>query len=180
MQTFVLSRSLIDIFVTKSYNVGEVFNRRNMMSFQNSIKYLASLIALLALQAELQAQNGLGRPTNINVQLPVVSVFNVRTVVSVPDGGMMRLGGISRQSAGRISRGYGFTPLTQNRGTGFSTGANHANVTATIISNRELGQAVLSEGNRQFAIRQQSNPNGSSAVQSKADFISRNIGRLRK
>lgn len=36
------------------------------------------------------------RPTNIRVQLPTVSFFNLRTVVSVPDAGVMSLGGVSR------------------------------------------------------------------------------------
>ena len=40
------------------------------------------------------------RPTNIRVQLPTVSFFNLRTVVSVPDAGVMSLGGVSRSASG--------------------------------------------------------------------------------
>jgi hypothetical protein len=128
------------------------------------------------------AQNGFGRPTNISVQLPVVSIFNVRTAVSVPDGGTMSLGGVSRYSSGRRSSGVPGLGgrLFQNRGIGYSAGASRATVSATIISNREIGEDLLAEGNRRALVRERFDPNGPRAVQAKADFISRNIGRSRK
>ncbi len=128
------------------------------------------------------AQNGLGRPVGIPVQLPVVSVFNIETAVSVPDGGTMSLGGVSRYSSGRSSRGIPGVggPLFQNRGMGYSSGGSHAVVTATIFSNNEIGEALLTEGDRRARIRECYDPNGTLAVQAKADFISRNIGRSRK
>ncbi len=128
------------------------------------------------------AQSGFGRPANIQVQLPVVSFFNVQTVVSVPDGGTMSLGGISRHSSGRFSRGVPGLggPLFQNTGTGYSTGGSRATVTAAIISNQEIGDSLLAEGNRRATIRERFDPNGAPAVQAKADFITRNIGRSRR
>jgi type II secretory pathway component GspD/PulD (secretin) len=140
------------------------------------------MVSALCFSATAYAQNGFGRPTNIRVQLPVVSVFNVRTVVSVPDGGTMSLGGVSRHSSGRTSRGVpGFGgPLFQGRGIGYSSGRNQATVKATIISNREINDALMADGNRRFAARQQTGINGAPAVQAKADFITRNIGRSRR
>ena len=141
-----------------------------------------SLLCLLMSAETTYAQNGFGRPTNISVQLPVVSVFNVRTTVMVPDGGTMSLGGVSRSASGRRTSGVpGFGgPLFQNRGIGYSAGASRATVKATIISNREISEDLLAEGNRRALVRERFDPNGPVAVQAKADFISRNIGRSRK
>lgn len=143
---------------------------------------LCSLICVLMSAGTTLAQNQFGRPTNIAVQLPVVSFFNVRTTVSVPDGGMMSLGGVSRSASGSRSSGVPGLggPLFRNRGIGYSTGGSRAVVTATIISNREIEEDLLAEGNRRARMRERIDPNGSQAVQAKADFISRNIGRSRK
>ena len=128
-----------------------------------------------------QAQ-GFGRPTNTRVQLPVVRVFNVRTAVSVPDGGTISLGGVSRHAEGTSSRGIpGLRgPLFQNRSRGSQTGRSFSTAHARIIINREIEQAVLAEANYRDRLRAASDPNGSRAVQAKADFISQNIGRSRK
>ena len=153
------------------------------MCCTKTLKYLiVFFVAGFGFCGLVQAQNGFGRPTNIRVQLPVVSVFNVRTVVSVPDGGMMSLGGVSSHSSGRSSRGVPGLggPLFQNRGIGYSAGRSQANVKATIISNREIDDALMADGHRRFATRQHFGVNGAPAVQAKADFISRNIGRSRR
>ena len=153
----------------------------HLMNLANSIKIFALFFAINWGMTDLaNAQNGFGRPTSINVQLPVVSVFNVRTVVSVPDGGTMSLGGISNHSSGRSSRGVpGLRgPLFQNRGIGYSAGSSRATIKATIISNREIDEALMAAGNRRFATRRTHDPNGAPAIQAKADFISRNIGRI--
>ncbi|MFK7768628.1 MAG: hypothetical protein AB8B55_15510 [Mariniblastus sp.] len=141
----------------------------------------AALILGFVVCSPVQAQ-GFGRPTNSRVQLPVLRFFNVRTVVMVPDGGTISLGGVSRHAEGQSSRGVpGLRgPLFQNRSRGSSTGGGHASVTARIISTREMEQAVLAEANYREKMRAASDPNGSRAVQAKADFISQNIGRTRK
>jgi len=118
------------------------------------------------------------RPTNTRIQLPVISVFNVRTTVMVPDGGIMSLGGVSRHAEGSISRGIpGMInrPFT-NRGLGFSSSASQATVKVTVLSNQEMSDDVLA------AVRASDSyhPNGSAAVQRKAAFLSRNIGRSSK
>ncbi|MGY8746974.1 MAG: hypothetical protein ACKVHR_02805 [Pirellulales bacterium] len=123
-----------------------------------------------------------GRNVYRPVQFPVVSFFNVRTAVSVPDGGTMSLGGISRYSESRVSRGIpGLAgPMFQNRATAYSFQGSQASVKATIISAREIDEVLAIEGNRRAVIRELSDPNGSFEVQRKADFITRNIGRVRK
>lgn len=143
---------------------------------------LFSLVPLVCFADHAFAQNGFGRPANLTVQLPVVSVFNVRTTVSVPDGGTMSLGGVSRFSSGRTSRGIPGLggPLFRSGGSGYSAGGSRATATATIISNREIEEELRVEGDRRARIRERFDVNGSPVVQAKADFISRNIGRSRR
>lgn len=140
------------------------------------------LLCVLVSATTATAQSGFGRPANISVQLPVVSVFNVRTTVMVPDGGTMSLGGVSRHSSGSRSIGVPGLggPLFRNRGRGYSSGGSQANVKATILSNREIGEDLLAEGNRRAMNRERFDPNGTYAVQAKADFISKNVGRSRR
>ena len=138
-------------------------------------------MATLLLTASAVAQN-FGNPTSIRVQLPVVSFFNVRTAVMVPDGGTMSLGGVSNYSSGQTSRGVPGLggPLFQNRAGGFSAGSSRASVKVRIISNREISEDLMAEGERRAAIREISDPNGTQAVQAKADFITNNIGRSKR
>jgi hypothetical protein len=140
-----------------------------------------SAIAVLTLAVPAAAQN-LASPVNTTIQLPTVRIFNVRTAVSVPDGGTMSLGGVSSFSSGQTSRGVpGLRgPLFQNRAGGYSAGGSHASVKVRIISNREIGEDLMAEGERRAAIQELHDPNGTRAVQAKADFISRNIGRSRR
>jgi len=123
-----------------------------------------------------------GRNVYRPVQLPVVSFFNVRTAVSVPDGGTLSLGGVSRYSESSVSRGIpGLRgPVFQSRATGYSAQSSRASVRATILSTREMDEILAIEGARRALINQRSDPNGSFEVQRKADFITRNIGRVRK
>ncbi len=102
--------------------------------------------------------------------------------MSVPDGGTMLLGGVSRYSESSISRGIpGLRgPVFQNRATGYTAQSSRASVKATILSTREMDEALAIEGARRALIYQRSDPNGSFEVQKKADFITRNIGRVRK
>jgi hypothetical protein len=155
------------------------------LSMSRFFSIVAALFVFFAFsvfgQSVLHAQ-GLGRPTNFQVQLPVVSFFNVRTVVSVPDGGTMSLGGVSRSESSRSTRGIpGFSGrLFQNRSTSQSLGRSNATVTATVISNQEISDSLMAEGYRRSLTRQRFDPNGAPAVQAQADFISRNIGRKRR
>ena len=121
------------------------------------------------------------------VQLPTFRFFNVRTVVSVPDGGTISLGGVNRSSSGSVNRGVpglsrvpGAGRLFGNRAIGGSTGSSRSSVSAKVIVMSEYEEAVLAEAERRRRKSALRDPNGSAAVQKKADFNSRNVGRLRK
>ncbi len=133
----------------------------------------AIAVALL-LQGIAAAQ----RPVGIPVQLPTVTVFNVNTVVSVPDGGTLSLGGVTRQSARSSTSGFpGLAgPLSRpfsNRSFGVSNSASQASIKVRILSSREMSEDVL-------AAARASRPANYEAIQAqkrKADFLTRNIGR---
>lgn len=98
---------------------------------------VTSAVILMIFDSTVTAQQ-----QNLTVQQPVVSQFNVRNSVSVPDGG---LGGISRSSTGVLSRGVpGFARPFGNRGIGRSTSRSHASVSAWVLSNKEINEAILS------------------------------------
>ena len=61
---------------------------------------VTSAVILMIFDSTVTAQQ-----QTLTVQQPVVSQFNVRNSVSVPDGGSIGLGGISRSSTGVLSRG---------------------------------------------------------------------------
>ena len=146
--------------------------------FSSSAILFFSLCLLLLVSGSLEAQV---------VQLPTLRFFNVRTVVSVPDGGSTSLGGVSRNASGSINRGVpglssvpGAGRLFRNRGIGGTANAAGSSVSARIIVMSELEEDVLAEANRRQTFSAQSDPNGSLAVQRQADFITRNLGRTQK
>lgn len=142
-------------------------------------------LACLSSQAYAQPQDN-GPPNGVTIQLPTISVFNVNTVVSVPDGGTMSLGGVSRYAAGQTSRGvpglsgipFVNRPFT-NRAYGQTASSNNASVNVRIIVMEEQEALVMQEARRQAAMRRATDPNGPVAVQKRADFLSRHMGRRR-
>jgi len=78
----------------------------------------------------------------VTVQQPVVGVFSVDTVVSVPDRGRMTLGGVS--SAGSQWSSYGFGPFRQSS-FGQFTNASAADVGVYIFDFEAMDQALLSQ-----------------------------------
>ena len=115
------------------------------------------------------------------IQLPTFRIFNARSVVSVPDGGAIQLGGVNRSSSGAISRGFpGAGPLFNNRGIGRDTSSGKSTVHARLIIMSELEAEVLAKAARIEREAAKHDPNGSPAVKSKADFMTRNIGRSKK
>ncbi len=81
----------------------------------------------------------------ITIQLPVVGFTSVNTVVSVPDGGTVLLGGIKRMSEGRLESGIPFLSnipyvnrLFKNVGIGQETSNLMMMVTPRIIIQKEL------------------------------------------
>ena len=113
------------------------------------------------------------------IQLPTLRVFNIQTVVSVPDGGTLSLGGVGRSSRGSISRGLGGRPF-QNRAIGGTTSAANSSVSAELIIMSEYEREVLAEAERRRKLAALTDRNGPPAVQQKADFMSRHIGRSRR
>ncbi len=120
----------------------------------------------------------------LSVQLPVVRFFDVRSAVSVPDGGTMSLGGVSRSGEFRNSAGVpilGSLPATGrafgNRSTSGFQSAGGSSISVKIISLREMDEDITAEALRLQAVRSSSDLNGSPTVQNQANFLSRNIGR---
>ena len=81
----------------------------------------------------------------ITVQLPVLSVTSVNTVVSVPDGGTVLMGGIKRMAEGRTEAGVPFLSnlpyinrLFKNVGIGHETSNLMMMVTPRIIIQKEI------------------------------------------
>ncbi len=121
------------------------------------------------------------------VQLPTIRFFNTRTVVSVPDGGSLYLGGINRGAYGVVGRGHpasGGIPyggrLFRNRSVAGSSSATRPAVSAQIIRMRELEADLLSTAEHDRKMSASRNPNGSKDVQRRADFMTRHIRRARK
>lgn len=127
-----------------------------------------------------QNQPSFGLP----VQLPTVSTFQINTVVMVPDAGATRLGGVTRGASGLSSAGVpllsnvpGINPLFRNQAFGSSSSAAQSSVHVRLIIHSEMEEEVMAEAERRIATRQAIDPNGSAAVQQRAAFLSRNIGR---
>ncbi len=117
------------------------------------------------------------------VMLPTFRNFTVQGSVSVPDGGMILMGGIRSHSEGAVSRGVpglGNVPfagrLFKNRAIGRETGSSQLVARPQIIIQEELEQQVLAE-----AQRRQTMAGGVNAlVKQKAAFLSKHVGKRAK
>ena len=92
----------------------------------------------------------LTRQTGITVQQPVLAVTNVSTVVSVPDGGTVLMGGIKRMREGRNESGVPFLSnipyvnrLFKNVGIGHETQHLMMMVTPRIIIQKEIEEDTV-------------------------------------
>jgi len=132
------------------------------------------LIVAVATFALAQTAALAQQPAGISVQLPVVEQFSIGTVVSVPDGGTMRLGGVSRQSTSSSSSGFG-GPFS-SRSTGVSTSSSNASVKVQILSSREMSEDVLAAARA----ARPANYEEIQAQKRKADFLTRNVGRFQQ
>ena len=97
-----------------------------------------SIFALLTLGSQASAQL-----RNQTIQLPVIRQFNVRTTVSVPDGGTIGLGGVVRSSKGRVLRGLSPVRPFSNQARGRATSSGHASVRAWVLPQDEIDAAIL-------------------------------------
>ena len=148
-----------------------LFSRKNAL-----ILGLATSLAILVGTPNLSGQ--------VTLQLPTISIFDLQTVVQVPDGGTMHLGGVQRSTYGQVDRSgaiLGGVPyagrLFRNRAIGRASSASNAQVGVQIIRLKEMEQQVLREAARRASLLGRSDPNGTMETQQQADFISRNIGR---
>ncbi|MBL8812261.1 MAG: hypothetical protein JNM43_19000 [Planctomycetaceae bacterium] len=96
-----------------------------------------------------QGQQGQAGGQSGTVQLPVISTFNVGTVVSVPDGGTVLLGGIKRLREGRNMAGVPIlnkipyiSRLFKNSGVGRETESIMLMVTPRIIIQEEEEELI--------------------------------------
>jgi len=154
----------------------KALNRKSKIARMPLKSWIVSAIAVgLGLASSTIA---IAQQPGISVQLPTVNRFSIDTVVMVPDGGTMSLGGVSRSSEGSISSGIpgvSGRPFS-NRSSGISTSSSRASVTVQILSSREMSEDVL-------AAARASRPANYEEIQArerKADFLTRNIGRNRQ
>jgi type II secretory pathway component GspD/PulD (secretin) len=150
-------------------------------------RYLSTIIAFSGLALFLTAESTFSQQpvqSGLSIQLPVVRFFDIRTAVSVPDGGTMSLGGVSRSGSFQNSSSIpllgnllGAGRAFRNRSTSGYQSATGSSVSVKIISLSELDEDVTAEALRLQATRTDTDPNGSSTVQRQADFLSRNMGR---
>ena len=99
---------------------------------------MSAVVALLSFESQASAQL-----RNQTIQLPVVRQFNVRSSVSVPDGGTIGLGGVVRSSTGRVLRGLSPVRPFSNQASGRSTSSGHASVRAWVLAQDEIDAAIL-------------------------------------
>lgn len=104
------------------------------------------------------------------VQLPTISSFNVNTVVSVPDGGTMYLGGIRRGSEFSRRR---LGSLARSR----SVGGPGVSVSARLLIGSEIDAELERRGRLILARKARPDIHGTKVEKAKASFLARNLGR---
>jgi hypothetical protein len=144
----------------------------------NSLSLFVATVAAMLVGVVFSAETSAQVAANTPVQLPTIGFFGVNTVVSVPDGGTMSLGGVSSYSSGQNSNSsFGpFRPFA-NRSSGYEARATNAAVTPTIIIMSEIEEDVIAQGMFMREVKSQADINGPPEVRAKAAFITRNIGR---
>lgn len=159
------------------------FHFPNTPRFSFFPAFIAVAIAALSMFMADSVSGQIVGGRGATVQLPVTSVFTVNTVVSVPDGGQISMGGISRSSMGSVSRGIpglsgipGAGRAFKNRGIGGEQSTGNVSVRVQVLVMEELEQEVMAEARRLAKEQESSDPNGSYATQRRADEISRKLG----
>ncbi len=117
------------------------------------------------------------------VQLPTFSNFSYRGAVSVPDGGTMVVGGVSRSAEGATTRGVpglsgvpGVNRLFKNRGIGRETSNSQLTIKPQILIMSELEEDHLAA-----AGYDPNDPDAAAglnnAILAKAAFLTKHMGR---
>ena len=130
------------------------------------MKTLIAIVFGLAMTSVCQAQ----QPLSTTVQLPTVSRFSINTVVSVPDGGTMNLGGGISSSASSVRR-------RGSRSSGRSVSAPGVSVSADLIIGAEVEAELHRRGRLALYHNARPDIHGTIAEQAKASFIARNLSR---
>ncbi len=138
-------------------------------------------VTLIALTSFAHAQNP--QQTGVTVQLPTQSIFRIDTVVGVPDGGSMVLGGVNSFGSSSISRGTpglsgipGANRLFRNQGIGNEINSSGARAHVQILIREELEADVLAQARQMQSVQSLINLNGSPEVRAQADFLTRHMG----
>ena len=94
----------------------------------------------------------------VTIQLPIQRSFGVQTVVSVPDGGSSRMGGVNAYATGSVGRGVplaGNIPIAnrlfRNQAIGNSISPTSQSVHVQIISLQEMEEDVMREAASRMA-----------------------------
>lgn len=114
------------------------------VSNRSPFKSLASSLAAVISLQTLWLATAIAQQPGIAVQLPTTSVFSIDTVVSVPDGGSISLGGNSGGAWSRTRSGSPFHPFG-NQAWGGSRFATNASAHVQIISLDEMEAELLSQ-----------------------------------
>ena len=131
------------------------------------IRFTILLVFLLASSEDLLAQQP---SVNTTVQLPTVSSFNINTVVSVPDGGTMFLGG-GAGGAAYSSRRPGL------RSSARSIGGPGVSVSTTLIIGSEVDAELERRGRIAIARNARPEIHGSDEEKARAEFLAKHLGR---
>ena len=107
---------------------------------------------------------------NTTVQLPTIRNFSVNTVVSVPDGGTMFLGG-GAGGAAFSSRRPGVRSRTR------SASRPGVSVSASLIIGAEVDAELDRRGRSAIARRARPEIHGTEAEKAKASFLAKHLGR---
>lgn len=136
------------------------------------VRVVASVVIVFALVqvAFVQVASAQQPTTGTTIQLPTVSSFNVNTVVSVPDGGTMYLGGIRRSSEFSRRR-------PGSRTSSRSAGGPGVSVRTRLIIGAEVDAELDRRGRLALARNARPDIHGTVAEKAKASFLAKHLGR---
>lgn len=131
------------------------------------IRFAIALTVLLASSEFLCAQ---APAVNTTIQLPTVRNFSISTVVSVPDGGTLTIGG-GAGGAAFSSRRPGL------RSSARSAGGPGLSISASLIIGAEVDAELDRRGRSAIARRARPEIHGTEAEKAKASFLAKHLGR---
>ncbi len=136
---------------------------------QHSIRFAFAFTFALLLTVSL-ASTATAQSVNTTVQLPTFRVFNVNTVVSVPDGGTLTIAGGSTSSSS-------FSRRRRSRSLSRSVSPVGVSVSPTLIIRSEVEAELDRRGRLIRSLKTRPDIHGTQRERSKASFIARHLGR---